>query len=805
MIVLIPLGGTGERFKNKGINVPKSLIRVDNKPIIFHLIDNLHIHNNIEYVYIPYNKEYVEYDFENMIHKQYPFIQFKFLQLSENTRGAADTIRIALDNLKKVTIDCPILCVDSDNFYTTDIIKLWKGENKLFAFNDKLDVPRYSYITTIEGTTLVDNIIEKTKISDSACCGAYGFSSWKQLLQYANYIIEHNIMQKNEYYTSTIIQSMINDNININCEVIQNKHYYSLGTPEQIEEYEHPFLFDLDGTLVNTDHIYTSVWKHIFNKYDFAFDINAHFFNNFIKGKNDGLFLQYLFPNIDKMLIDEISILKDNLFIEYLKNDKARILLPGVCDFFEKNKNKKMGIVTSCNNKSAEYILENTGMNEYISILIAAGDCIKHKPDPEPYLNAISTLGLNPNKTIIFEDSYSGYTSALNADVYKIIIIQNEESCIDIQNANEYKISDYTDFNINQINGLSNTKEQGNLSICEKIKTKLINTLPILDVVYNDIQLKTGYICDIQSYKVTFNDNSTENIVLKINNCNNNLSKTAEKMNLYNNEINFYTNISHHIDNNILHIPKSYGTINIDKERNGIILENLLKHEGEFNIDLNNNIPTLLEVVSHVANLHKKYYFKSKGDVPLNMLNVNTMEQVLFFKELLKERYPTFIQKNKILLKENDIDILNHYFQKYDENSKQTSTYPLSFCHGDMKTANIFYKQSKIPYFLDWQYIQLNKGVSDICFLLVESVKFDKIKVDLVLKYYYCIVNNNIKDYTYDEFMNDFKVCLGVFPLIVCVWFNSEDSDKLIDNVFPIKFMKNMLEYMKWASSDEKN
>lgn len=187
------------------------------------------------------------------------------------------------------------------------------------------------------------------------------------------------------------------------------------------------------------------------------------------------------------------------------------------------------------------------------------------------------------------------------------------------------------------------------------------------------------------------------------------------------------------------------------------------------------------------------------------MLNVNTMEQVLFFKELLKERYPTFIQKNKILLKENEIDILNHYLQKYDENSKQTSTYPLSFCHGDMKTANIFYKQSKIPYFLDWQYIQLNKGVSDICFLLVESVKFDKIKVDLVLKYYYCIVNNNIKDYTYDEFMNEFKVCLGVFPLIVCVWFNSEDSDKLIDNVFPIKFMKNMLEYMKWASSDEKN
>lgn len=801
MIILIPLGGTGERFKNEGFNTPKSLINVDNKPIIFHLLDNLHIHNNIEYVYIPYNKEYVEYDFENMIHKQYPFTQFKFLQLSENTRGAADTIRIALDNIKKDTIDCPILCIDSDNFYTTDIIKLWKGENKVFTFNDKLDNPRYSYINTTNGTTLINRIIEKTKISDYACCGAYGFSSWKQLLQYANYIIENNIMQKNEYYTSTIIQSMINDNINIHCEVIQNKHYYSLGTPEQINEYEHPFLFDLDGTLVNTDHIYTSVWKYIFNKYDFDFDINKHFFDNFIKGKNDSLFLQYLFPNIDKSLIDEISILKDNLFIEYLKKDNASILLPGVCEFFEKNKNKKIGIVTSCNNQSAEYILGYTGLNEYISILIAASDCTKHKPDPEPYLNAISILGLNPNKTIIFEDSYSGYTSALNADVYKIIIIQNEESCVDIQNANEYKIIDYTNFDINQINEWSNKKNEDKPTISREIKTKLMKTLPISDVIYNDIQLKTGYICDIQSYRLVFNDNSTQNIVLKINNCNNNLSKTAEKMNLYNNEINFYTNISCHIDNDILHIPKSYGTIDIDKDRKGIILENLLKYEGEFNIDLNNNIPILLEVVSHVANMHKKYYFKSKEDVPLNMSNVNTMDQVLFFKELLKERYPTFIQKNKTVLKENEIDILNHYFQKYDENSKQTSTYPLSFCHGDMKTANIFYKQSKTPYFLDWQYIQLNKGVSDICFLLVESIKYDKIKVDLVLKYYYCIIRNGMNHYTYDEFINDFKISLGVFPLIVCVWFNSEDSDKLIDNVFPIKFMKNMLEYMKLVNA----
>ena len=59
---------------------------------------------------------------------------------------------------------------------------------------------------------------------------------------------------------------------------------------------------------------------------------------------------------------------------------------------------------------------------------------------------------------------------------------------------------------------------------------------------------------------------------------------------------------------------------------------------------------------------------------------------------------------------------------------------------------------------------------------------------------------------TYDETYNfnintsillveDLKNSLCIFPFFVCVWFNSEDSDKLLDNVFPLRFMKNLLQY----------
>ena len=71
-------------------------------------------------------------------------------------------------------------------------------------------------------------------------------------------------------------------------------------------------------------------------------------------------------------------------------------------------------------------------------------------------------------------------------------------------------------------------------------------------------------------------------------------------------------------------------------------------------------------------------------------------------------------------------------------------------------------------------------------------------KVELVLNYYYCLISEKIKNYTYEEFMCDFKANLCIFPFVVCVWFNSEDNDKLLDKIFPIRFMKNLMDYYSY-------
>jgi len=237
MIIIIPLGGTGQRFKKNGYKLPKALIEVDGIPIINYLLMNLSL-KNIKFVYIPYNKEYKKYNFEMKLKNKFPEIEFKFLCLEENTIGAAETLNILLKKLDIFYLDCPVLSLDSDSFYKVDVIEKWSGRNCVFSVINKEEDAKYSYvqIDNINNHYII-NIKEKEKISDYACTGAYGFESVGRLIKFTDLIIENNSMQKNEFYTSGVIYEMIKNNNKFKNIIIDSKDFISLGTPEQVQDY----------------------------------------------------------------------------------------------------------------------------------------------------------------------------------------------------------------------------------------------------------------------------------------------------------------------------------------------------------------------------------------------------------------------------------------------------------------------------------------------------------------------------------------------------------------------------------------
>jgi len=145
----------------------------------------------------------------------------------------------------------------------------------IYTFKDLNNTNNYSYVK-IHNDKVID-IIEKEKISNDACSGAYGFSSSKQLLEYTQKVLDKKIKQKGEYYTSTAIKEMLKTIPFENCTISVN-NYHCLGTPLQLKYFYNNYprvsienkqnispqriCFDLDNTLVSYPKIpndYTTV------------------------------------------------------------------------------------------------------------------------------------------------------------------------------------------------------------------------------------------------------------------------------------------------------------------------------------------------------------------------------------------------------------------------------------------------------------------------------------------------------------------------------------------------------------------
>ncbi|CAD7967775.1 unnamed protein product [Amoebophrya sp. A25] len=903
MIVIIPLGGLGTRFKAVGHLQPKALVPVQGKPIIFWLIDNMNLPPGA-LLCIPYNSEYRAHNLEQILQERYCHLQIRFLCLEEQTRGAAETLLVCLKDLcerepglrnaatsQPSAAGVPVASVDSDSFYTYDFLAAWKGQNAVYSFSDSNPQPIFSYVATsgnTKRTTLdgeggsgedwrIQKIVEKEKISDWANCGVYAFASHLQLMQYCERIIEQNIRQKNEFYTSTVIAEMIQDGITFYCRPVANKHFYSLGTPEQVAQFNTTYLLDLDGTLVDTDSVYVKVWNNLLSP--FGLSIDESFFDDFIKGNSDNDFLKYLMPDISPDLLESFSTRKDSEFIRVLQEraadgeDLAKlVLIDGVEAFMHRAKNSKVAIVTSCNRAAAEFLVQATGLEDFVCLLVASEDCKRHKPHPEPYRHAMQLLGVSGERCVICEDSASGIMAASHACAGRVCFFTRGAANAE-DAARSGEIAKMADVSFSTWDSMLPASIAMELEQCAtssdggrspknnefaffaaQIKRKLSTCMPIRAVSHSQENLKTGYICDINAFNLEYLNGDKRTVVFKISNFGNELAKTATQLDMYEKEGFFYEKLGNIVKNEI-GVPQCYGVIresggqlirsganspssspftdnaspmppakpmapigvlNEPPPRVGIILEDLRTHPGCFNVDLSQDVRMLSKVVSCAFNMHRAYYFKTPYEVIRPMKPLVTASDITYYQTLVQNRFDIFIRRNAVFMSDKSKALCEAIAKNYKKIANGLSEFPLSFCHGDLKSPNIFYKFRRLdvaksgngepypgigsamdaePIFLDWQYIHLNKGVSDIVFLLVESIKFDKIPVDFALNFYYSLWREKERGYTYEQYRKDVTLSLCLFPFFVMVWFNSEDQDKLLDKSFPIKFMKNLLEY----------
>ena len=229
--IIIPLGGLGIRFQEAHYTCPKPLVKVQGKSIIEWVLESIDIKEVIG-IYISYHASLAPYHFDSFLQKKFPNYPIHCYCLNQNTKGAADTVFQTLshfESLNEIDLDLPIISLDGDNFYTINIMELWKGKNNVFIFKDYQQNPIYSYISlkrddTQENINSIACIKEKEKISNMACTGAYAFKSGNLFIEYCRKVLQEPIATNKEYYISVVIQSMLDNTIEFEMLEIFSKN-----------------------------------------------------------------------------------------------------------------------------------------------------------------------------------------------------------------------------------------------------------------------------------------------------------------------------------------------------------------------------------------------------------------------------------------------------------------------------------------------------------------------------------------------------------------------------------------------------
>jgi HAD superfamily hydrolase (TIGR01509 family) len=291
-------------------------------------------------------------------------------------------------------------------------------------------------------------------------------------------------------------------------------------------EKTHAFFFDLDGTLVISDEIYLDVWKNIVK--DYHIEMTMDIFKRYIQGNSDKYVMDTLLSNIN---IDskEISRLKDDGFI---KNISKIEIIDGTIDFLKqiREKGHKRCIVTNCNKRVAEKIVDFIGITRYIDFIISADDCVNGKPSPEPYQKAIARYNIPNNKCIIFEDSKTGLLSGKSVHPKHLIGLETLYETKEMKKYGvDFSVKDYRDFTLETF--IENSENLG-----PNVEDLIKSNMNIDELIIDNAKYKGGFIADVIGFKVV-KDGQTSDYVVKFENENpNSLSDMANRLQLFQRE-----------------------------------------------------------------------------------------------------------------------------------------------------------------------------------------------------------------------------------------------------------------------------
>lgn len=183
-------------------------------------------------------------------------------------------------------------------------------------------------------------------------------------------------------------------------------------------------IFDMDGVICHTNPYHSIAFQEFFakrNLYPSEADFAAHMY-----GKSNAYILSHFLQRpIAGFELRELENEKESLFRKiYAKHIKP---IDGFLEFLESLKTAgiKTGVATSAPRANLDLINSKLQLSSKMESMLSSEDVSKHKPDPEVYLKSAKNLGVKPEESYVFEDSFSGISAGINAGMQVIGVLSS--------------------------------------------------------------------------------------------------------------------------------------------------------------------------------------------------------------------------------------------------------------------------------------------------------------------------------------------------------------------------------------------
>jgi len=169
-------------------------------------------------------------------------------------------------------------------------------------------------------------------------------------------------------------------------------------------------LFDMDGTLIDTNELIYESFNYTLKK--FGYDFTKEEIMDF-----NGPPLIESFKKVNEKNFKEmVDVYREH---NHLHHDKYVKIFPNVIETLTalQDKGIKLGVVSTKMRQGVELGLSSTNIKDYFESIITFDDVHYAKPHPEPVLKGMSELNSEPKGTLMVGDNYQDIESGKNAGV----------------------------------------------------------------------------------------------------------------------------------------------------------------------------------------------------------------------------------------------------------------------------------------------------------------------------------------------------------------------------------------------------